>query len=121
MKDLLSFLEGTKNKTGLIAVLQAVLVYLTASAQLFSAGAMNLINTSAAVLLVLFKLFAPTGLIEKGWSLTFYIGNGLLAALGVVNAVAEGGYISPETLAVASVIINGGIAAFSTWKQNKPA
>lgn len=120
MKELLNFLGGTtNNKTGLIAVLQAVLVYLTMSAQLFSSAALNLMNTVAAVLLVLFKLFAPTGALELGWKWTFYVGNGLLAALGVVNVVAEGGYISPETLATASVIINAGIAAFTQWKANQ--
>ncbi len=119
MDNLYQFLIGTKNKTGIIAAILAVLAYLQTAGQLFSEAVLGWVNLACAVLLILFKAFAPSGTIEKGQAAAFYITNGFLCAIAVVDTIGGAGVLQPHVVAIATVIFNGMFAAYQTFQANK--
>jgi len=119
MLELKNFLQSTEHKTGLVSVLLAVIAFFE-SVQLFvSETALMWSATGSALLLLLFKLFAPTGKIETGWKWTFYAGNILALGLGSANIFGDAGLISPEKLAQLVAGFNGLIAAFQILNAKK--
>lgn len=120
MDSLYQFLVNTKNKTGLIAILLGVMAYLQTAGHLLSDAAMGWVNLVSAVLLILFKAFAPSGTLEKGWAASFYITNGILCAIAIANVIGEAGIIPAATLATATALFNGALAAYQIYQTNKP-
>lgn len=119
MLELKQYLSNFENKTGWVAFALGILTFLESATTFITASTLGIITTVSAVLLLLLKLFAPTGNLETGWKWTFYVGNGLIAVLGITNILGEGGYITPEKLTRMTILVNAVIGAFQMWKNSQ--
>ena len=120
MKELIGYLMTTKNKTGLVSLLLAITVYLNSIQVLFTGSVVLGVMNAIAIAVVLFaKYFAPTGNLEKGWKLTFYILNGLLFLNELATLLGNSGFINSEQTAKLAIIINGAIAAYQAFQSSK--
>jgi hypothetical protein len=123
MKDLIAFLSGIENKTGLITKLLAVLIMANIILPSYvTADVIVWVDMIALIALLFFKFFASSGHLPKGWTFWFYVINGCLFALEGISLVSATVEINPLTMAKIIAAINGiyALAQFLNESKTSP-
>jgi len=113
MTNLKLFLQSMAQKTVFITVLLWILFALQAN-NLFDAQTTAWIEIACTGLLLFFKMFAPTGVLVKGWNTLFYVANGIVFLLQFEGVIIASGLIGAAGLAIlakVSVILNTAFSA----------
>lgn len=108
MKELLAYLQTISNKTGIITKLIAFMIGLNFILPSFvTPEAMIWIDFFASLGLLFFKIFAPSGILPKGWTFWFYITNACLFVVSGLDLLGQIAHIDPVALAKILAVING--------------
>lgn len=108
--SLKDFLLGLKHKTVFITALLFIVVFIETQTAWFNAQTTAIIALVSSVLLIFFKIFAPTGELPKGWSFWFYLSNGLIFIMQAIDVFFSSGLFTEtgmDTLIKIQVFVNG--------------
>lgn len=89
MKTLFEYLKNLENRTAFVGVLMLILTFVIGIDTLLPTGWVPWIDFSALVVVIGFKIAAPTGVLTKGQSVTFWILNVIAFALSVIKLADE--------------------------------
>lgn len=121
MKDLMTFLKGIGNKTGLTTKLLAFLIGLNLILPAYVGPEVMLwVDFVGSLALLFFKIFAPSGNLPKGWTFWFYVTNGCFFAISGLDLLGQIATLDPVILAKIIASING-ISAVAQFLNGSPA
>lgn len=119
MNTLKDWLLGLKHKTVFITGLLIVVSVLQGES--FTPQTASLVTLCCGILLILFKAFAPTGELEKGWSFWFYASNGFICALQISDMFLGSGLLGEQGVVVMQKVqlyINAVFSAIQLSRNN---